>query len=165
MSGGRTLHLHTPFLSSAPNSAPRLFAPQPNQSPEQDPYRPTTTMAPVWAIPVGSLGGLVVAGFIVLWWWFPRAWQKGVNSDERDYTGAGQPGVDNHMRELHRQRNRAIIERHTRKIARERGEPAPADDTDLELALNYGREPVDRPPPPVYTAQPTTATGQTHASN
>ena len=77
------------------------------------------------------------------------------------------PGVDNHMRELHRQRNRAIIEKYTRKIARERGEPAPADDTDLELALNYGRDPVDQPPPPppVYTAQPTVATGQTYVTN
>jgi hypothetical protein len=122
-------------------------------------------MAPVWAIPVGCLGGLVVAGFIVLWWWFPRAWQKGINSDQQEYTGAGQPGVDGNTRELQRQRNRAIIERYTRKIARERGEPAPADDTDLELALNYGRDPVERPPPPSYTAQPTMATGQTYVAN
>lgn len=122
-------------------------------------------MAPVWAIPVGVLCGLVAVGLIVLWWWFPRAWQKGINSDHREYTGADVPGVDNHMRELQRQRNRAIIEKHTRKIARERGEPAPADDTDLELALNWGRDPVDQPPPPVYTAQPTGATGQTYVSS
>ena len=126
-------------------------------------------MAPIWAIPVGTLGGLVVVGFIVLWWWFPRAWQKGINSDHREYTGADVPGVDNHMRELQRQRNRAIIERHTRKIARERGEPAPADDADLELALNWGREsvPVERAPPPVYSAttQPTGATGQTYVAS
>jgi hypothetical protein len=123
-------------------------------------------MAPSWAIPVGVLTGLVVIGLIVLWFWFPRAWQKGVNSDVRDYTGAGDPAVDSHMRDIQRQRNRAIIERHTRKIARERGEPAPADDTDLELALNYGRDPVDHPaPPPTYSAQPTMATGQTYVAN
>ena len=123
-------------------------------------------MAPVWAIPVGVLAGLVAVGLVVLWWWFPRAWQKGINSDELEYTGAGEPGVSNHMRELQRQRNRAIIERHTRKIARERGEAAPADDLDLELALNYGRDPVEhQAPPPTYTAQPTMATGQTYVSN
>lgn len=124
-------------------------------------------MAPVWAIPVGVLTGLVAVGLVLLWWWFPRAWQKGIDSDHREYTGAGVPGVDDNMRDLNRQRNRAIIERHTREIARQRGEPAPADDTDLELALNYGRDPVDTapPPPPVYTAQPTVATGQTYVAN
>jgi hypothetical protein len=158
------------YISTRHSSAPRqtpLPAFRSTNPQKQDPYNlKLTTMAPVWAIPVGCLGGLVVAGLIVLWWWFPRAWQKGINSDHDEYTGAGQPGANSYTRELQRQRNRAIIERHTRKIARERGEPAPADDADLELALNWGREPVEQQaPPPIYTAQPKMATGQTHVAN
>lgn len=122
-------------------------------------------MAPTWAIPVGVLCGLVGAGLVVLWWWFPRAWQKGVNSDVTEMTGAGQPGVTSYSRDLQRARNRAIIERHTRKIARERGENVPENDDDLELALNWGQPRDVQAPPPVYSPQPTMATGQTYVAN
>jgi hypothetical protein len=122
-------------------------------------------MAPVWAIPVGVLAGLVVVGFIVLWWWFPRTWQKATNSDVAEVTGAGQPGVTSHTRELQRARNRAIIERHERKIARGRGQAAPENDDDLELALNYGKEAPLQMPPPTYTAPPTMATGQIYVAS
>jgi hypothetical protein len=158
------ISISTPRLQLRTKLRSPPFAPQSHKRKAHT--KQSTTMAPVWAIPVGVLGGLVVAGFIFMWWWFPRAWQKGTNSDHNEIAGAGQPGANSYTRELHRQRNRAIIEKHTRKIARERGEPAPADDTDLELALNWGREPEEhQPPPPTYTAQPTTATGQTSVAN
>lgn len=35
-------------------------------------------MAPVWAVPVGILAGLAVAMFLFIWWWFPRAYKRGV---------------------------------------------------------------------------------------
>jgi hypothetical protein len=38
----------------------------------------------------------------------------------------------------------AFIEKHIRDNARRRGEPAPANDDDLEMALSYGKE---RAPP------------------
>lgn len=98
---------------------------------------------PTWAIPVGVLGGLIACMLVFMWWWFPRAWQKGVNSDVRE--AHGPVGVDDDIRELQRARNRAVIERHTRKIARERGDAGvPEDDRDLEMALNFGRVPVSR---------------------
>jgi hypothetical protein len=122
---------------------------------------------PSWAIPVGVLCGIIAVGLVVLWWWFPRAWQKGVNSDVREATGQGDPNVSSYARETQRQYNRAIIERHERNIARGRGESAPANDDDLELALNHGREvpPPGYNAPPGYSAPPTMATGQTYVAN
>ena len=34
-----------------------------------------------WAIPVGTLSGLCVAMFLFIWWWFPRAYKRGVKMD------------------------------------------------------------------------------------
>lgn len=37
--------------------------------------------ATTWALPVGILAGLCVLMFIFIWWWFPRAYRKGVKAD------------------------------------------------------------------------------------
>ena len=34
-----------------------------------------------WALPVGILAGLCVLMFVFIWWWFPRAYKKGVRAD------------------------------------------------------------------------------------
>lgn len=34
-----------------------------------------------WALPVGILAGLCVLMFIFIWWWFPRAYKRGVKAD------------------------------------------------------------------------------------
>ena len=34
-------------------------------------------------IPIATLSAIVVAGFIFVWWWFPRTWKKG-NETELD---------------------------------------------------------------------------------
>lgn len=70
-----------------------------------------------WAIPTGVLGGLVLVCLLFIWWWFPRTWQRGINSDRREVQARG--GGD---REARRAANRAIIERYTRSVAREKGE-------------------------------------------
>jgi hypothetical protein len=116
---------------------------------------------PTWAIPVGVLGGLVIIGFIWLVWAFPRAWQRGINSDNAEVDAQAGPGAG--AREAQRVRNRAVIERYSRARARERGEVVP-DDDDIEMAL----ERLDgglAPPPLVYSKQPTMATGQVYVSN
>lgn len=83
-----------------------------------------------WAVPVGVLGAIVACGFIFIWWWFPRAWQHGVNTDTAE-VDAGAQGLD---REAQRQRNRAIIERFARARARERGEVVDDSEDEIELA-------------------------------
>lgn len=84
-----------------------------------------------WAVPVGVLGAIVACGFIFIWWWFPRAWQHGVNSDAAEVAAVPQ-GVD---REAQRQRNRAIIERFARARARERGEVVDDSEDDVEMGV------------------------------
>jgi hypothetical protein len=59
---------------------------------------------PTWAIPVGVLGGLVVIGLIWLIWAFPKAWQKGVNSDNAEVDARAGPGPA--AREAQRARKR-----------------------------------------------------------
>lgn len=53
-------------------------------------------MAPSWAIPVGVLGGLVVAGLMFVCWWFPRTWVKGEAAEmkefEREHGGLDEDG-------------------------------------------------------------------------
>lgn len=34
-----------------------------------------------WALPVGILAALCVLMFAFIWWWFPRAYRKGVKAD------------------------------------------------------------------------------------
>jgi hypothetical protein len=116
---------------------------------------------PTWAIPVGVLGALVVIGLIWLLWAFPRAWKKGQASDKAEIDA--QAGPDPEAREAQRMRNRAIIERYSRARARERGEAVP-DDDDIEMALQ-GQTGGLAPPPPAYSKQPTSATGQVYVSN
>jgi hypothetical protein len=55
----------------------------------------------------------------------------------------------------------AFIEKHIRDNARRRGEPAPANDDDLEMALSYGKEraPPGYGVPSGYTRPATQATG------
>lgn len=118
-------------------------------------------MAPVWAIPVGVLGGLTVIGLIWLIWAFPKAWQKGVNSDNAEVDARAGPGPE--AREAQRARNRAVIERYSRARARERGEVVP-DDDDIEMALEEHNGGLAMPPP-AYSKQPTMATGQVYVSN
>ena len=96
-----------------------------------------------WAIPVGVLGGIVVLSFIFVWFWFPRAWQKGVNADTAEIDGA--QGLD---RDEQRRKNREVIERFTKARARERGE---AVDDDVELG-HRSAEGVSHMPPRAYTA-------------
>jgi len=117
---------------------------------------------PSWAIPVGVLGGLVVIGLIWLIWAFPKAWQKGVNSDNAEVDARAGPGPA--AREAQRARNRATIERYSRARARERGEVVP-DDDDLEMALGEHHSAGLAPPPPAYSKQPTMATGQVYVAN
>lgn len=83
-----------------------------------------------WAIPVGILAGIVVCGFIFFCFWFPRAWQHGVNSDHAEVQSAPH-GLD---REAQRQRNRAIIERFSKARARERGEVVDDSEDEVEMA-------------------------------
>lgn len=37
-----------------------------------------------WALPVGVLGGLCVAMFVFIWWWFPRHYRKGIVADMKE---------------------------------------------------------------------------------
>lgn len=92
-----------------------------------------------WAVPVGVLGAIVVCGFIFILWWFPRAWQHGVNSDNAE-VAAVPLGAD---REAQRQRNRAIIERFARARARERGELVDDSEDEVEMAA---RQQEAKPP-------------------
>lgn len=108
-------------------------------------------MAPSWAIPVGVLSGIVVAGLIAIWFWFPRAWQKGVNSDSAD-TEATLTSLG-YNREAQRHYNRAIIKRFAKARARERGEEVSDDEEGIEMAI--------QPPPPPYSNPPTSTTGVT----
>jgi len=83
--------------------------------------------ASAWAIPVGILAAIVVIGFAFVWWWFPRAWQKGVNDDFRAVEEAGTSGLDMDERQAARQANRdrarAIVQRALdAEQARNRGE-------------------------------------------
>lgn len=34
-----------------------------------------------YAIPVGVLSAIVVASLVFVWWWFPKAYRKGVKAD------------------------------------------------------------------------------------
>ena len=34
-----------------------------------------------WALPVGILSAIVVVSFGFVWWWFPRAYRRGVKAD------------------------------------------------------------------------------------
>ena len=104
-------------------------------------------------------------------WYNPRTWHKHAKSDVSGVTETelhpskdASPGADaaRTSRERERQYNHAFIEKHTRDIARSRGESAPDNDDDLEMALSYGKEraPPGYNAPSGYRAPPTMATGQ-----
>ena len=97
-----------------------------------------------WTVPLGVLSAIVVIGFVYTWWWFPRAWQKGVNHDHTQIAAA--QGAD---REAQRAANRAIIERYTRASARARGEVVEGDD-DVETERGVERDVEMGIPPPAY---------------
>lgn len=79
-----------------------------------------------WAVPVGVLGAIVAVGLIFLWFWFPRAWQHGVNSDTAEVAVRSPE-----EREAQRLRNRAIIDRFAKARARERGEVVSDDEVEM----------------------------------
>lgn len=91
-----------------------------------------------YVIPMAVLAAVVVVSLIAVWWWFPKAYRKGVRADESVVNQA--QGAD---REAQRQANRDIIERFKRARAIERGEVVDTHD-DIELAA----------PPPAYAAPP-----------
>ncbi|KAK3676393.1 hypothetical protein LTR78_003669 [Recurvomyces mirabilis] len=95
-------------------------------------------MAPSWAVPVGSLLGLVAVGLIFVAWFFPHAWKKGTQA-ERDLVD----GLPEETREARIKYNRAIIKRYEKRLARERGEFVDDSDDDLEMQ-------APEPPPPAY---------------
>lgn len=70
-----------------------------------------------WAIPVGVLAAIVIVCFVFVWWWFPRAWNKGNRKQDAELHELTTP-----EREAQRRKNREIIERFTRQNAIERGE-------------------------------------------
>ncbi|KAK5129793.1 hypothetical protein LTR08_002813 [Meristemomyces frigidus] len=43
-----------------------------------------TMGAAAYAVPVGALGGIAVAMFIFICWWFPRHYKKGVKMDQAE---------------------------------------------------------------------------------
>ena len=91
-----------------------------------------------YAVPVGVLAAIVVVGLIVVWFWFPHAYRRGLQSDHDTINQA--QGAD---RELQRQANRETIERFKRAKALERGEIVEDHREDgIGLAA----------PPPAYTA-------------
>ncbi|KAK0310672.1 hypothetical protein LTR01_003826 [Friedmanniomyces endolithicus] len=88
-----------------------------------------------WVIPVAVLGAIVALGFVFVWWWFPRAWKKGDQSDINEVNRLNGP-----EREEQRRKNREIIDRHVRALAIERGEIV--DDGEGGVGVP--------PPPPAY---------------
>ena len=100
-----------------------------------------------WAIPVGVLSAIVIIGFVFVWWWFPRAWQSGVNAETRVVNE-----VQGEEREEQRRKNRAIINGYERRQAIARGEAVPDEPVeDYELTA---------PPPPPYVAAPRLEAGE-----
>lgn len=89
-----------------------------------------------WAVPVGILAAIVVIAFAFVWWWFPRAWNRG-NKKETDLVQE----LSTPEREALRVKNREIIERYTRARAIERGEiPADAEPVPLTEPVNTAPE-------------------------
>lgn len=83
--------------------------------------------ASAWAVPVGVLAAIVIVSFGFIWWWFPRAWTKGVNDDMRNVEEGGAGTLDTEERRAaraaNRERARAIVQRALEaEQARNRGE-------------------------------------------
>jgi len=110
-----------------------------------------------------AIYGLTAIDSVGFTLWNPRTWHRRAKSDVRVVTDAELPDEDvaRHNREREQQYNRAFIEKHTRDIARSRGENAPDNDNDLEMALSYGKEraPPGYDAPSGYTRPATMATG------
>ncbi|KAK5109921.1 hypothetical protein LTR62_006410 [Meristemomyces frigidus] len=90
-------------------------------------------MAPAWAVPTGSLLGLVAVGLIFFAWYFPHTLKKGTQADQNELNAL----PEGPEREARRAYNRKVIERFAKKRARERGEEVSddEDDDDLEAGL------------------------------
>lgn len=91
-------------------------------------------MTAPWVIPISVLAAVVVIGLVFIWFWFPRAWTKGIRSDHAELDQLGAP-----EREAQRAVNRAVIERFKRNVAMERGE--------------VSGQPEYAPPPPYIQAR------------
>jgi hypothetical protein len=111
-----------------------------------------------------GLHRLIATRLIGLSWFKPRTWHKQTKPDDTSVTTKAElPDADaaRRSRDREQQYNRAFIEKHTRDITRSRGESAPANDDDLEMALSYGKEraPPGYNAPSGYTRPATQATG------
>ena len=123
-------------------------------------------------MPIRALFELTVTRLSGFCWWNPRTWHErskpadvgGVTEAELPDPVPAEAGRD---KERERQYNRAFIEKHTRDIARSRGESAPDNDDDLETALSYGKEraPPGYNAPSGYTRPATMATGMIYVPN
>lgn len=60
-----------------------------------------------WALPVGILAGLCVLMFVFIWWWFPRAYKRGVKADmdRVDEDNRNRAAYDEAQRDLEMQAN------------------------------------------------------------
>lgn len=87
-----------------------------------------------WATPVGVLAGICVAMFIFIWWWFPRAYKRGVKLDME------RVDEENRQRALYRAQQEDL----------EAGTENPA----AEGVVTADGETAPAPPPPAY--KPTT---------
>lgn len=134
---------HAPYRLSPKPSRHYLQPHQTKPNNHHAHFPPRAMGAASWAIPVGVLGGIVVASFIGVYLWFPRAWQKGVNADTRQVNE-----LQGEEREEQRRKNREVIDRFTKARARERGELVYED-----VELGNQQEGVPKHvPPPTYTA-------------
>jgi len=103
-----------------------------------------------WVIPVAVLAAICAIALGFVWWWFPRAWQKGINADMRrvDDEGVGLEDEERMaVKEATRAKNRAIIQRALdAEQARKRGEVVevlpPAYDEHGQVAKPGGYAPV-----------------------
>jgi hypothetical protein len=107
---------------------------------------------------------LISNHLVGLSWLNPRTWHKQAKSDVSGVSTELAPPDEEaarHRRNREQQYNRAFIEKHIRDNARRRGESAPANDDDLEMALSYGKErgPPGYNAPSGYTRPATQATG------
>ncbi|KAF2165663.1 hypothetical protein M409DRAFT_23953 [Zasmidium cellare ATCC 36951] len=86
-----------------------------------------------WAVPVGVFAALAIVCFVFVWWWFPRAWNRGNKKDVEVLHE-----MSSEDREAQRRKNREIIERFTRARAIERGEIVVEETPEVEREREGG---------------------------